>query len=275
MNTITIRRSVVTFYAPLLCIVLAFGCYPAAKIPIDTVCYEAPPGTHRQLFIFLPGNGDAPDAFAENGFVKAVRARKLPIDMIAVNAHLGYYMEGTVFTRLKEDVIDPARARGYTNIWLVGNSLGGYGSISYLRQYPQDITGIVLLGPYLGEKMVVHEIREAGGLQKWEPGEITNSRDGWEKQLWKWLKDGRQQEIFWHWIKDCEEEHTNARIYLGYGKNDRFSYGQALLADSLPPDHVFAIKGGHNWRTWTKLWNLILDQVAAPHPVTHVEALTD
>ncbi|MGE5173202.1 MAG: hypothetical protein ACM3MD_05175 [Betaproteobacteria bacterium] len=51
--------------------------------------------------------------------------------MIVVNAHMGYYLNGTVFTRLKEDVIEPAKARGYDQIWLVGNSLGGYGSISY------------------------------------------------------------------------------------------------------------------------------------------------
>ena len=42
--------------------------------------------------------------------------------------------------------------------------------------------------------------------------------------------------------------------------NDRFTYAQDLLASLLPPDRVMAIKGGHKWSTWKKLWEHFLDQ---------------
>ena len=225
--------------ASLLCVLTALGCYyPTPKVPLDTLRYDAPGGDHDQLIVFLPGNGDPLNAFDKNGIVTAVRSRNLPVDMIAVNAHLGYYMNGSVFTRLKADVIDPARARGYRRIWLVGNSLGGYGSISYARQYPQDIFGVVLLGPFLGDKKIIREIRDAGGLQKWDPGEIPqDSSETWEKQLWKWLKDGDQQKGFWNWVKSCDEEGEDcpSRIYLGFGKRDRFSPGRNCWPNAFLP----------------------------------------
>jgi pimeloyl-ACP methyl ester carboxylesterase len=259
------------FIAPLFCLLTAFGCYyPAPKVPLDTLRYDAPGGDRKQLIVFLPGNGDPLTVFDENGMVAAVRARNLPVDIIAVDAHIGYYMTGSILARLKQDVIDPARGRGYRRIWLVGNSLGGYGSISYARQYPQDIFGIVLLGPFLGDKNIIREIREAGGLQKWDPGQIPeNTRATWEKELWKWLKDGDQQKGFWHWVKSCDEpdEDCPSRIYLGFGKRDRFSSGQKLLAEGLSPENVIVIDdGGHDWDTWKQAWDLALDRMTAKRP---------
>ena len=256
---------------PLLCVLLAFGCYPPPKAPLETLHYDLPAGDHRQLLIFLPGNGDALDTFDKEGLLAAVRSRNLPVDIVSVNAHIGYYMNGSIFTRLKEDVIDPAKARGYKRIWLLGNSLGGYGSLSYARQYPQDIAGVVLLGPFLGDKKIIREIKDAGGLQKWDPRDIpSGSREGWDKELWKWLKDEDQQKGFWHWVKNCdaEEDGCPSRIYLGYGKRDRFSPGQNLMAEILPAENVFAIDGGHNWSTWKKLWDLVLDRMTARKPAS-------
>lgn len=260
MNSIMIKL-IAYVTVPLLSFFF-LGCYPKPKVPLDTLRYDSRRGDHQQLFVFLPGNGDPLDCFEKKGFVHAVRSRELAIDMIAVNAHLGYYMEGTIFTRLKEDVIDRAKAEGYRSIWLIGNSLGGYGSISYARRHPDDIAGVVLLGPFLGEKKTISEITEAGGLQQWEPGEVAeNSREGWEKQLWKWVKDSSEQKGFWNWVKDCNGNNDDcpSKVYLGYGKRDRFSYGQKLMAEVLPPENVFEVDGGHNWETWSRLWNLILD----------------
>lgn len=269
MHLITILR-IFRLITPLLCVLFAPGCfYPASTVPLETLRFPAPDGDRRQLIIYLPGNGDPADACDKHGMVASLRARRLPVDLIAVNAHLGYYMEGSVLLRLKEDVIDPARAQGYRRIWLVGNSLGGYGSVSYARQYPEDIAGIVLLGPFLGDKKIVQEIRDAGGLQKWVPGESPGkSKEAWENELWKWVRDGDQQKGFWNWIKNCDEgdEDCPSRIYLGFGKRDRFSYGQKLMAESLPPEDVIVIDGGHDWDTWKKVWNLVLDRMTSRRP---------
>jgi pimeloyl-ACP methyl ester carboxylesterase len=230
---------------------------PATKVPIETIHYDAPKVQGRRLlFVFLPGNGDPVSVFQKKGLIEAVRERGLPADVIAVNAHLGYYMNGSFFIRMKDDVIGPASTRGYDQIWMIGNSLGGFGSLSYAREYPEDITGIVLLGPFLGERALVREIRQAGGLQQWEPGEVfKNSKEGQEKLNWMWLRARGREEQF-----RTGEPAGMPKIYLGYGDGDRFSSGQKLLGTILPKDRVLAIDGGHDWVTWKKLWNLFLDQ---------------
>ena len=50
---------------------------------------------------------------------------KLPYDMVAPNAHFGYYFGETLVNRLKVDIIDPSKVKGYENVWLVGASMGG------------------------------------------------------------------------------------------------------------------------------------------------------
>jgi len=239
------------FFNLLLAAVFFFGCTQPVKVPLETIRYDsAERRGPRYLFVFLPGNGDPVSVFAKKGFIEAVRERKLPVDMISVNAHIGYYQNGTLFTRLKTDVIDPARAEGYDQIWMIGNSLGGYGSLFYDCAYPEGLTGVVLLGPFLGEKPLVQEIRQAGGLQKWVPGDMSSrSRDTWEKLLW--LR-----------FKQCgNEKGFLSHIYLGYGRHDRFAAGQEFLASLLPPEHVIVIDGGHDWSTWQQLWKHFLDRI--------------
>jgi pimeloyl-ACP methyl ester carboxylesterase len=247
----------------LLLAMLMYGCYPATKVPIDTIHYGAGDVKGpRLLFVFLHGNGDRISVFDKEGFVGAVRARGLPVDMISVDAHIGYYMNGTILTRLKEDVIEPARAKGYEHIWLIGNSLGGFGSLSYAREHPNDISGIVLLGPYVGDRPIIKEIRSAGGLLRWEPGGVLlKTREDDEKHMWIWLKKHGQQRQFRAGDKDCpKKQGCVPKIYLGYGTNDRFTYAQDLLASLLPPEQVVALDGGHDWSTWKKLWDRFLDQ---------------
>lgn len=255
----------------LLTAVFILGCYPPTKVPIDTIHYGAADAkVARLLFVFLHGNGDRNSVFDKEGFVEAARARGLNADMISVDAHVGYYMNRTFLTRLKEDVIEPARARGYERIWLIGNSLGGFGSISFAREYSNEISGIVLLGPYVGDRPIIKEIRSAGGLLRWEPGDLLlKTREDDEKNMWLWFKEhGRKGQLRAN-DKNCpKEQGCIPKIYLGYGTNDRFTYAQDLLASLLPPEQVIAIDGGHDWSTWKKLWDLFLDRnifsVASP-----------
>lgn len=243
-------------------LVFVAGCLQPITVPMETIRYDAPAGqAHRLLFVFLPGNGDPITVFRKEGLVEAVRRRGLPADMVAVNAHIGYYENGTVLTRLKEDVIGPAKAKGYEQIWLVGNSLGGYGSLSYAREYPDDVTGVVLLGPFLGREKSVDEIKRAGGILQWTPAEIKlKTEDEWDKYLWLWIKDRVQQEKLRLSAGECVQKECNPKVYLGYGRRDRFSYGQELLASLLSREQVIVIDGGHDWTTWTRLWNLFLDR---------------
>jgi hypothetical protein len=50
-----------------------------------------------------------------------------------------------------------------------------------------------------------------------------------------------------------------AKLFLGYGKDDRFSAAHEMLAAALPADCVEVVAGGHEWRPWLKLWEKFLD----------------
>jgi pimeloyl-ACP methyl ester carboxylesterase len=227
-----------------------YGCYPQTKIPLDTIQYESQETQgQRTLVIFLPGKGDSITTFQKQGLVKAVRERNLPIDMIAVDAHIGYYQNWTILDRLKQDVIQYAQSKSYNHIWLVGDSMGAYGAVSYAKKYPADITGVVLLGPFLGEKKLIQEITRDGGLQTGNPGDITSAtREAWERGIWAWFRNyGLQQKSL-------------PALYLGYGRQDRFAEVQDYLASFMPPEHVISIEGGHDWYTWKKIWLMLLDR---------------
>ena len=90
--------------------------------------------------------------------MQAARDRSIDADLVAVRAHWGYYEKHIVVERLHQDVILPARAKGYRHIWFVGISLGGWGSLQYVRQHAKEIEGMLLLAPFLGEKKVFDEV---------------------------------------------------------------------------------------------------------------------
>ena len=214
---------------------------------MDVLTYETPNegATHHRLFVFLRGMGGSHRSFEKEGLVEGVQARGLPFDMVAPNAHFGYYSGRTLIARLKADVIDPARARGYQEIWLIGFSMGGLGSILYLMEHPEDIAGVCLIAPFLGYASITEEITEAGGVRRWEPATFDAEKD-WQRMVW-------------HWLKSTVADDPDAAIYLGYGTKDPYSRGQALLAGILPTESVFTIPGGHDYRTFITLWNMFLD----------------
>ncbi len=240
-------HSRVLFLLLFILAVFQSGCARPLTAPIETEFLSGTEQPHHILLVYLPGNGDAVDAFKRNGLISLLRERNSNADILGVNAHLGYYRNGSILERLKQDVIDPAKKRGYDRIWLVGNSLGAYGSLTYAARYPADLSGVVLLGAYAGERAMIHEIERAGGLRAWVPGTI-DAKD-WEHQLWSWLKqyEGHASEY--------------PPLYLGYGRWDRFAYAQDLLATVLPADRVVVVAGGHDWSTWKKAWGLLLERI--------------
>src|SRR5205814_411265 len=139
----------------------------------------------RRLLVLLPGRGDRAEDFASHGFVDA--AARLPVDCVAVDATLGYYMKRTIVTRLLEDVIAPARQAGYRRVWLVGISMGGLGALATAQQHETDIEGILLLAPFLGDEEVIDEISARGRLARWTPSPAADGSDDYHR-LWRWLK---------------------------------------------------------------------------------------
>ena len=181
--------------------------------------------------------------------MRAVQDMRLNVELIAADAHLGYYLEGgyrTLPLRLYQDVVLPAMARGRQKIWLVGTSLGAMGSLAYAKRYPETVAGVVLLGPYLGEEPILDEIERAGGLAAWSPTQSAGYE--YEVHTWQWLK-----------LVANAANPRRLEIYLAYGQRDRYAKVSHLLAAVLPSDHVLTDKEGeHDWSAWLALWRRLL-----------------
>lgn len=227
------------------------GCYTdkVLKVPIETIYYKHHGEEKNYLLVFLHGRGGSARDFEDNGFIREIRKEGLPVDMVAVEAHMGYYTNRSIVIRLKEDVIGPAKAEGYEHIYLVGVSMGGLGALLYTRAYPEDVDGLLLLSPYLGDPPVIKEISESGGMLKWHPLEIDKT--DWQRDLWRWLQTytSNPQNIY--------------RFYLAYGMDDRFYPSNSLLAEVLPGKQVFTVKGGHDWSAWRELWSEFIKKTGA------------
>ncbi len=219
------------------------ACTPATKEPMPTVGGPIDDGAARAdtLVVFLPGRGDRAEDFHAQGFFDI--GHDGTFDMIAADAHMGYYRDRTFADRLHVDVMVPARERGYARIWLVGISAGGMGAMVYSRQHPDGVDGIVLLAPFLGERKLVDAIAAAGGPAQWS-GESEHG-EPYQRRTWRWLSG-------------VTDERGEPPIVLAYGRDDRFASAADLLAGRLPPERVLTVDGGHDWPTWQRLWRRIV-----------------
>lgn len=201
------------------------------------------------LLVMLPGVYSHPDEFVREGFLQAVNDARLAVDVVRVDAHLNYYERDTFVERLRQDVIAPARARGYQAIWIAGISLGGFGGLVYAKEHPADVAGVLALAPYLGEAAVPAAVSNAGGLARW-PAPLADPaadiRLQRETDLWRWLKGY------------AEPAPARPPLYLGYGTADRFAGSNGLLGAVLPTSRVFTTPGGHDWAPWLRLWQAML-----------------
>jgi pimeloyl-ACP methyl ester carboxylesterase len=244
-------------FAGVLMLALLGGCalWRPVTVPIGTLRLPAPctvrPDT---LLVMLPGSWSRPQEFIDEGMVAAVRERGIAADIVIVDAHVGYYSDRSIAVRLQQDVIGPARARGYRQVWVLGISIGAFGALIYSEGQPQQVDGIVALGPYLGNRARTEELLAQGGLQRWrapvgalDPGDIDTI-------VWRWLQP----------YAGTVQPAQRPALYLGYGLADRFRVSDDLLAAALPQAQVFTVEGGHDWAPWLALWRRALDAMPLP-----------
>lgn len=230
-----------------LCCLLLSSCSYYAHQPLKTLKYNFDDaGPSKNLFVFMRGLGGSNQSFADAGMVDEVKKRNIPFDIIAPNAHFAYYYERTLIERLHNDVILPAVSQGYSNIWLIGVSMGGLGSMLYLKEKPEYIDGVYLIAPFLGYDEILDEIITAGGVRQWNPG-TYDPVDEWER-------------MFWQWIKDEVTDKTTIPIFQGFGRSDEYAKGQTLLTTVLPENRIIIIEGGHDIKTIKSLWDIFLDR---------------
>jgi len=222
------------------------GCtylYPT-KTPIKTLWYVQSENTHARLLIFLPGRYSSAASFQTEKFIEIARDAGLDMDMVAVDAHLGYYYRRTLLARLSEDVIGPAKKRGYSRFWVLGISLGGLGGLWFDTSVPGELEGLILLSPYLGDSEIVAEVAASGGIRAWHAPHV--GKESIQRGIWKMLKN----------YEDLQR--SRGRLFLGYGLSDAFAESNGMLAELVPAGQVFTVEGGHDWPTWRTLWEIML-----------------
>jgi hypothetical protein len=248
------QRLALMLGAVLLAMLAGCALFPPTKSRLDVLDAARRCSAHPDtLLVFLPGRYDQPQDLVKNGFVRAVQERGMDADILIPDLHFGYYLQRSAVDRLHEDVIRPAREKGYRHIRLVGISVGGLGALLYAQMHPGMVDELVLIAPYLGESAIHHEIARAGGLRAWDPGQWT--AEDYERSLWSWLRD-----------------HGSAAaplISLGYGRSDSFATSNRLLAAVLPENRVSTAPGGHEWAPWLQIWKTALDRRPLPACVRH------
>lgn len=237
--------NIVTNAAIAALLILLNGCF---YMKLDTREYRFDSMEHQKtLAIFLPGRGGSMMDLEQEGILENIRKSKIPIDIISVDAGLWFYVSRTLLQRLEADVIPMVRKGQYRNIWLIGNSMGGLGSLLYARENVSKIRGIILVGPFLGDKPIIEEIRGAGGLLRWTPKDA--------------ITENYQRDI-WIYLKACAQDQAGIypRLFLLAGKDDRFHVSHQLLASALKDQHVFWSEGGHDWSAWRSAFRDFLEQ---------------
>jgi pimeloyl-ACP methyl ester carboxylesterase len=191
--------------------------------------------------VWLPGAYQTAQDFLAAGFAEVARRRQAVLDLVFVDMEFASLGDRAALRLLRADIVQPARAAGVA-IWLGGISLGGLIALDYAASFPSEIDGLCLLAPYLGNRILITEIARAPGLKAWQPGELAETCE--ERRIWRYIKS----------------RGTDSRpLYLGFGRQDRFSAAHELLAATLPADSVDVIDGGHEWPTWVRLWENFLE----------------
>lgn len=234
----------------LLCMLGAASC-KASGVPALTWTKHPAVQEERSktLVLMFPGVGDDGETYARHGFVQRLQAVRA-VDVVTVDAHRQYFAGRTLLARVEQDVLAPARERGYAEIWIVGISMGGAGALLTARHFQDDIDGLVLFAPYLGHARVISSIVRAGGIRKWTPPVGNGS---WSVDLWRWIQGYTRGE-------------RRPTIYLAAGTEDVWARAHHLLAEVVPPERIFSRRGGHSWKVWSPLWTSLLAAGAIPTP---------
>jgi len=204
------------------------------------------------LTIVLPGRADNVEVMQRYGVAEAIHAGWPEVDVQLTSATLAYYLDGGLATRVREQLIAPARAAGYQRIILLGASMGGMGALLVDEANPGAIDHLVLLAPYLGERKLLREIA-AAEITQWQPGPKPAAMDS----------DNFQRELWRHIQTFTVEPDRRARVWLAYGTEDRLARTVPIIAPALDAAHVLEFEGGHKWSVWNAATTEVMARLRA------------
>ena len=200
-----------------------------------------PARSASQRVLLLPPAYSEPEDFLREGFAQAVRARGLDLDLVLVELRLQSVTDRSVLAELAR-LIAAARSSGCVTLWLGGISLGAFIALACAERHCRELDGLCLFAPYLGSHIVTQEIERAGGVGRWEPGELAETDE--ERHIWRFIK---------------RQARGPLPIHLGLGREDRFGERHRTLAAALAAESVDIVPGGHEWPVWRALWERFLD----------------
>jgi len=235
-------------------LLLASGCHYGAyflrpvRTPMLGLEVRMDPDARRScLLVMMPGMLNVPDDYFDRGFVADAVGASRRCDLVAIDAHWGYFEHGSLAERVGRDVLRLAEARGYREIWILGVSMGGLGAVMVAREHAELIDGLVLLGPFLGSDALTDSIEEAGGLARWVPDDHDRER----------FRD--EQVAVWGWLRGyATDPERRPPLYVGAGVDDDIASGTAVLEPHLPPARFGVTDGGHDWDGLRRLWRRLL-----------------
>ncbi len=204
-----------------------------------------PAGAEATRLVLLPGAYHALGDFVGAGFDQALRERGLAAELILAAPELAHLGDRGWLAQLRAEVIAPARARAGGALWLGGISLGGFMALRFAAEAQDEIDGLCLLAPYLGSRIVAAEVAAHRSLAAWQPAALAEDDD--DRRVWRLVQRLGASGA--------------PRVFLGFGREDRFADTQRLLARTLPADSTHVIPGGHDWPVWRALWDKFLDQL--------------
>ena len=194
-----------------------------------------------QRVLLLPPAYSEPEDFLREGFPAAVRARGLDLDLVLIELRLQSVTDRGVLAELAR-LIAAARSSGCVTVWLGGISLGAFIALAAAERHFPELDGLCLFAPYLGSHIVTQEIERAGGVGRWEPGDLAEADE--ERRIWRFIK---------------RQARGPLPIHLGLGREDRFGERHRTLAAALASENVDIVPGGHEWPVWRALWERFLD----------------
>jgi pimeloyl-ACP methyl ester carboxylesterase len=192
--------------------------------------------------VLLPAARQRLEDFIDAGFDRALQARGAGFELILVDPMQSHLNDRSWMNRLRNEVVLPLQATARP-LWLGGISLGAFMALRFAASAPQTISGLCLIAPYLGSRIVAAEIARHADLRAWTPGELSEEDD---------------ERIVWGYVRGLRT--PPPQLFLGLGREDRFADTQQLLARSVPPACCLTLEGGHEWQVWRRLWDNFLER---------------
>jgi len=221
-----------------LMVLAASGCYfrPETQIPMPAKWSDRPEPGDR-LMLFLPGMGDRIGVFEREGMLELAKAYPKVTEkvvFVTLDAHFGYYPEGTLVERVREDVL--ARYPNYP-VTLVGTSLGGFGAQVLARNFPERVDRLVLIAPYMGNRGLIRRVKTKGFDARPDDSDVD-----------------REALLNWQFLIEAAAA-GRPSVSVLVGADDRLRRGIEILAEKAPQIEIIQRPGGHKWKVWKQLWD--------------------